>query len=478
MRGSRIKFGTDGVRGVMAFDFTVDEVRRIAAALSARLIKLGTAQKGVAVAFDRRLLSERFAVEFASVLAGHGVRAHLAAEYLPTPVLSFAVRQGGHAAGVMVTSSHNPPEYNGIKIKEDYGGPSDTETIRDLEKLLEEEILSGEGVLRLQRVEAEKKDLIVPLSPRPAYIEKLRSFIDFDTVGRAGRAAFDAMNGCGAGWTDSLLEQAGTRVKTLREDYNPGFGGRGPEPVEKNLAGLMATVAGGGFDLGLANDGDADRIGAVDEFGNYFSAQKILAAMALYLWEEKGLRGDIAKTVSATSMLDLLALGFGAEVLETPIGFRHTGRLMNERPILVGGEESGAVGMGAHIPERDGVANALVLAELVGKTGEGLGRYIERVFARTGYFAYRRTDLKLTGEEAARARKTLAGFTPPSELLGLPVARTTTMDGIKIVRDDHSWLMIRASGTEPLLRVYAEARSDREADELIEKGRRIAGFQC
>lgn len=474
MDKAAIRFGTDGWRGVMSRDFTFDNVRRVARALGLYLQEKGTARKGVAVGFDRRLLSDQYALEAMGVLCAQGIPVRLAEEYLPTPLLSWAVRRYGLAAGVMVTASHNPPEYNGIKIKEPYGGPSTSETNAGIEALLDGAVGQGGSIRVLSLREASASGLLSGLDPRDEYFEQLAGLVDFKRKG-SGRPVFlDAMHGCGAGWTDYGLKLVGLKPAVLRGEYNPGFGGQGPEPVEKKLSGLMDLVADRGG-VGLANDGDADRIAAVDERGAFFSPQRILAVIMKYLGEEKGLTGAVAKTVSATSMLDLLAEKYSLPVFETPIGFRHTGKLMNEQAVLIGGEESGAVGIGAHMPERDGVAAALLLAEISDVKG-GLREYLQTVFDEIGYFTYHREDLKLSGDEAASARSRVSSFEPPERLCGQGIRKVMTLDGLKILRNDYSWLLMRPSGTEPLFRLYAEARSKEEAMELLKEGRRIAGI--
>jgi phosphomannomutase len=471
-----IRFGTDGWRGLIAEDLTYANVRRVAAALAISLEGRGVAQKGVAVGYDRRFLSPQFAAEAAAVLADRGVPVRLAPAPLPTPVLSWAVTRGGHAAGLMVTASHNPPEWNGIKIKEAYGGPSTADTNAELEAILAGEASEGEAIARGDLAALRKRGLVTPLDVWDDYVAGLKRLIDFDAVGKAGFAVYDAMHGTGAGWTDQLLRSSGLKVRALRTAYNPGFGGVSPEPTPDRLGKLHSEVVRLRARLGLANDGDADRIAAVDENGRFFSPQRILAVFAKYLSEVKGHKGDVAKTVSATSMLDLMAEKYGYKIIDTPIGFRHAGALMAQRPILIGGEESGAVGIGAHLPERDGVANALLLAEIVGRTGLGLRAYAQTIFDEIGYFTYARTDLRPNAEEMKLARARLAALTPPASLCGHRIVSVSTLDGLKFNLDDHSWLLVRASGTEPILRVYAEARSDTEVKALLAEGKRLAGL--
>lgn len=479
MNSDVIRFGTDGWRAKRSGAFTLANVRRVAAALALHLQERGVAQKGVAVAFDRRRDAALHAREAAGTLAAFGVPVYFSDEYLPTPVLSWAVRRHGLAAGLMVTASHNPPGWSGIKIKEGSGSPASAATTGALERLLETEVGEGEKLEALPMSVAAKNGLITPLEPRGEYVESLSGLVDFDGVRRAGAVGFDAMYGCGAGWTDQLLSAAGVSLEALHLGADPTFGGFGPEPVEARLGKLMALGASGKVRLGVANDGDADRIAAVDERGRFFSPQRILALFVKYLSEVKGLTGCVAKSVSATSMLDLMAPKYGYEVVDLPIGFRHAGELMTKREVLLGGEESGALGIGAHLPERDGIVNALLLAEMVGTTGLGLREYLQTIFDEIGYFTYGRRDLKLLPHqiEAVRVRIAhMAGSAEPTALLGMPVMRTQRIDGLKLIRDDHSWLMLRPSGTEPLVRLYAEARSEREVAELLDEGYRLSGL--
>ncbi|HSH70700.1 MAG TPA: phosphoglucomutase/phosphomannomutase family protein [Deferrisomatales bacterium] len=471
-----IRFGTDGWRGVVGREFTFANVRRVAAAIAAHLEEQGTAGRGVAVGYDRRFLSEGFAAEVAGVLAARGVPVLLADAHLPTPALSWGVREQGLAGGIMVTASHNPYEWNGVKFKEPFGGSARAVTNAAVETLLDREFPDGESIPCLPLDEARRRDGVAGFEWWAGYAEGVRRFVDLDAI-RAGRLAVgvDAMHGSGSPWLRRLLEEAGCRVLELHASWNPAFGGRSPEPIEENLRGLSALVTAEGLALGLANDGDADRIGAVDERGRFFSPQRILAVFLRYLREEKGLDGAVVRAVSATSLLDLLAAQYGLETVLTPVGFKHAGEVMLQRPVLLGGEESGGIGIGAHLPERDGILNALVLAELVARTGKGLRGYLQEVFDRVGHFTYRRLDLSLDPAGIARVRERIAALDPPQTLAGRPVREVITLDGTKFVRDDHSWLLLRPSGTEPLVRVYAEARSGAEVQELIDEGRRLLG---
>jgi phosphomannomutase len=324
---------------------------------------------------------------------------------------------------------------------------------------------------------ARKQGLVGDLEVWESYREGLRRLVDFDALRTARLSvAVDAMFGCSTPWLPRLLEEAGCTVAEIHSDDNPGFLGVAPEPVEAHLGELMALVAREGWPLGLANDGDADRIGAVDERGRYFSPQRILTVLLRYLREVKRLGGDVAKAVSATSMIDLLAERYAFDVILTPIGFKHIGEIMIERTILIGGEESGGIGIPAHLPERDGVLNALLLAEIVARTGSGLRAYIQEVFDEVGYFTYDRLDLALAADCADAVRARVIGCEAPDRLAGEPVQEVVRLDGTKFVCEDHSWLLLRPSGTEPVLRIYAEARSRDQVRALLDEGRRLTGL--
>jgi len=471
-----IRFGTDGWRGVMGRDFTAEAVRRAAAALAYHLEAEGTAGRGCAVAYDRRRDSEKFAAEAAGVLAARGIPVRLASEPYPTPLLSFAVREGGLAAGVMITASHNPPEWNGFKLKGPHGGPAGEAMTAAVE---ENAARAWEGPPPpppdVPGLKAEGK--IASLDPWPGYAAALGRVVDFELLRRAKlRVAADLMHGSGSPWLERAFAAAGVEVAALRPEADPDFGGVPPEPTPDRLPALLSLVSGGGFSLGVATDGDGDRIAAVDERGRYFSPQRILALFAWYLWKKKGHRGEVAKAVSATSMLDLLGERYGFAVHTVPVGFKHVSRLMGERHIFIGGEESGAIGLGAHLPERDGIMNALLLAEIVAATGKGPRAALEAVFAEVGHFAYERQDLRLDPVRMEAARARAESLSTPATLAGRPVVAELRVDGVKWICSDHSWLLLRLSGTEPLLRIYAEGRDREGARALLAEGRKLLGL--
>lgn len=472
----RIRFGTDGWRGVISRDFTFDNLRRVAAAIAAYLEAEGLAGRGVAVGYDRRFLSRQYAAEAAGVLAARGIRVLLAGQAVPTPVVSWAVRRLGLGGGVVITASHNPPEWNGVKFKEALGCSARADVSDRIEGLLGR-VPEGRAVPCLALDAARARGLVEPLEVWDAYRQALWGFVDREAIRRAGlRVALDAMHGCASPWLGMLLEDAGARVVELHGDENPGFGGVPPEPLEEHLGDLMATVAREGCALGVANDGDADRIGAVDERGRYFSTQRIFGVILHHLLVTKGLAGRVVRSVSGTVMADLLARPRGLQVAVTPIGFKHIGETLLEPGTLIGGEESGGIGIPAFGPERDGLLNALLLAEIVALSGGGVRRYLDRVFEETGYLTYRRMDLPLPEDRTAEVRERIARLPDPAEVAGRPVSRVVRIDGVRFERDDDSWLLVRASGTEPKLRLYAEARSRDDREALLQEGRRMLGL--
>ncbi|PLX41900.1 MAG: phosphoesterase [Deltaproteobacteria bacterium] len=473
-----ITFGTEGWRGEVARDFTFEGVRRVTAALADFLNEEGSAQKGVAISFDRRFLAEEFAKESARVLAARGIKVHLSRSYLPTPVLSWSVREYGLASGVMITASHNPPEWNGFKIKGPHGGPEYPERVKAIEELLNERYQEGASIPVIGFEEARESGLILDLNPRKEYLEWVSGLIDFEMIRQsAPRIAVDSMHGCSAGWTADILRSWGCTVSEINASSDPLFGGTPPEPKSGNLTELMALVKESDFILGIASDGDGDRLAAVDEKGNFFSPQRIMALFAKYLKEERGMDGGVVKAVSATVLLDLLAKAGGYKVITTPIGFKNMSPHMTPGAgIFMAGEESGAIGVTEHLPERDGIFNALLLTEIVSKYGMGPRGAIESIFKELGHFTFDRLDTRFDRSLMESISERVKNLPSPVELCGLPVTRVERMDGVKIFRDDNSWLMVRVSGTEPLLRLYAEGRSEEDVERLLQEGKKLAGI--
>ncbi|HEX8960588.1 MAG TPA: phosphoglucomutase/phosphomannomutase family protein [Geobacteraceae bacterium] len=468
----QIKFGTDGWRGVIARDFTFDNLSLVAQATMDYLHSQGLAGKGVVIGYDRRFLSREFAERVVEIAAGNGIKSWLSDCCAPTPAVSWGVRELKAGCGVMITASHNPPRYNGFKVKEAFGGSARPATTRALEEVVARNIGSGRGVQEMPLSEAQASGLVELTDLRSGYFRQLAHYVDLELIRKAGiPVVVDPMYGAGTGFIPELLPGAAE----IHTADNPGFGGTPPEPTEEHLQELSALVKNGAYRVGLALDGDADRIGAVDETGEFFSSHRIFTVLLRHLHERKGLAGGVVKTVSTTRMVDILCRKFGLPLFETPIGFKHICELMLERDILMGGEESGGLGVKGHIPERDGILMGLLLLEAMASTGKGLRELLDATMDEIGHFSYRRIDLPI--ENSAKER--LIGELCKGEIATIasrPVAERNFKDGFKYIFADGSWLLIRPSGTEPVLRLYSEANDPRVVEELLAAGREIAGI--
>ncbi|WP_298434239.1 phosphoglucomutase/phosphomannomutase family protein [Geobacter sp.] len=468
----QIKFGTDGWRGVIAREFTFDNLSLVAQATMDYLKREGLAPRGLVVGYDRRFLSREFAERVAEIAAGNGIRVWLTGGFAPTPAVSWAVRELGAGGGVMITASHNPPAYNGFKVKEAFGGSARPATTKVLEEMVAANRAAGREVEALPLAEALAAGTVARFDAKAGYFRQLARYVDLDLIRRAEiPVAVDPMYGAGAGLISELLPG----VFEIHGEENPNFGGRPPEPTEEHLEELALLVGSGRFRVGLALDGDADRIGAVDEAGEFFSSHRIFTVVLRHLYGRKGLRGGVVKTVSTTRMIDLLAEKYGLPLFETPIGFKHICELMLEHDILMGGEESGGLGVKGHIPERDGILMGLLLLEAMAMAGKGLRQLLEETMDEIGRFSYRRIDLPIDNgaKERLVARLTAGGI---GAIAGREVARENFRDGFKFIFGDGSWLLIRPSGTEPVLRLYSEAGDPRTVEELLAAGREIAGI--
>jgi phosphomannomutase len=466
-----IKFGTDGWRGVIAREFTFDNLSLVAQATMDYMKQEGLADKGLVVGYDRRFLSREFAERVAEVACGNGIRVWLGNGYAPTPAVSWAVHELRSGMGVMITASHNPPIYNGFKVKEAFGGSARPATTRLLEELVGANLEAKRPVLSLPLVEALANGRAEMIDMQTGYLRQLNSYVDLELIRNAAiPVVIDPMFGAGAGIFPRLLPGT-TEIHTME---NPSFGGLPPEPTPEHLAELAGLVKNGRYRLGLALDGDADRIGAVDETGEFFSSHRIFTVILRHLHERKGLSGGVVKTVSTTRMIDLLCEKFGLELFETPIGFKHICELMLEHDILMGGEESGGLGVKGHIPERDGILMGLLLLEAMAMSGKGLRELLNETMDEIGHFSYQRLDLPIEIDAKERLISRLKGG-GIGTIADRPVAKENFRDGFKYILSDGSWLLIRPSGTEPVLRLYSEAGNPRTVEELLAAGREIAG---
>jgi alpha-D-glucose phosphate-specific phosphoglucomutase len=477
-----ITFGTDGWRAVISDEFTFANVRRVAQAIAHVLLEkasppatAGGAEKPLAVVgFDTRFLSDRYAAAVSEVLAANGLRVALTKTDAPTPAVSYAIPAMKAVGGVMITASHNPPRYNGIKLKSAYGGSATVGDTQRVEAVIAANLEADREPARMELEDALTQGLISRFDPFPAYRDHVRQLIDFEAIGQARlRVAVDAMYGTGRGYLRKLLAEAGADVVEIRGEMNPGFNGIHPEPIARYLAPLMEMVPGGGFHLGLATDGDADRIGAVGPTGRFIDPHCIMTLALRYLVERREQRGSVVKTVSTTQMLNRLASRYGLPLYETPVGFNHIGDLMLNGDVLIGGEESGGISIKGHIPEGDGVLMGLLMAEIVARYGESPEELLADVMAEIGHFDYARNDFKVRPFQKRALVGKLVELAPVA-LAGIPLASINTRDGVKYVLADDSWLLIRPSGTEPVLRVYAEAHTLDAVHALLSEGRVLA----
>jgi len=462
----QIKFGTDGWRGIIADDFTFDNVRRVAGAIASYVLKHEDPKHGVIVAYDARFASPQAARVAAEVLAAAGVPVKLANDYTPTPALSYAVKHQGAAGGVMVTSSHNPWNWNGIKFKGNFGG-SATPAIM---KKIEDELAAGASPKG-------SKAVIDEVDLKKAYVGAVCAFADMDLIAKTKfKFAVDAMYGSGRGVLNGILADRGVQHVAIRQELNPLFPGINPEPIEPHTAMLQETVVRERCDAGLAIDGDADRIGAVAEDGSFVDAHKIYCVLLRWILERKKWPGDITRAFNTTRMLDRIAAKYGRKVYETSIGFKYAADLMMEREILMGGEESGGIGYSRFLPERDGTLNCLLLANAMAEEGKPLGQLVADLQREFGPHYYGRRDLHIPEEMKQNAIRS-AGSESTQRLGRYNVVKKENMDGIKFYLDTpthgngaEAWVLFRASGTERLLRLYTEASSPELVSELLAVG--------
>jgi phosphomannomutase len=467
-----IAFGTDGWRGIIAADFTERNVRLAAEAIASYTSKQENPERGLCVGYDTRFLSQRFAEIVAETVAKAGIPVRLADRITPTPALSYAVKHLGAAGGVMITSSHNPYNWNGVKYKAFYGGSGSPAIMAAVESYLGQELPVADSSAAITKV-----DFVTP------YIGAISAFADLKRIAAAKQKyAIDCMYGAGRGVLAGIFSKLGIDHVEIRSELNPLFPGIQPEPIPPHIRALEVAVLDHRCHAGFATDGDADRIGAVDEEGRFVDANKIYCLLLEWLLKRKGWPGDVARAFNTTKMIDRIADHYGRKVYEHGIGFKHVCELMLEKEILIGGEESGSIGIGRHLPERDGLLNALLLANIMAEEGRTLGSLVEGLQQEYGEHHYGRLDLHIPEETKQSAiRRAAAGV---SQFAGMRVLRKESLDGIKFYLEGsaakrapaaaESWLLFRASGTEPLLRIYAESGSREALHALLEAGRNFA----
>ncbi len=462
-----IKFGTDGWRAVLAEDYTFENVRACAQGVASYLKENGLASRGLVVAYDTRFASQDFAAATAEVVAANGINVALCDRPCPTPVASYnvLVRNAGGAA--VITASHNPPEWNGFKYKPEYAGSASPEIVADLEEHIAEAqhggTKSGAG-----------NGTITEFNPLEPYIKHLNQLLDLDEIKKAGlEVVVDSMHGAGAGLTQRLIGGGETTVRELRSEHNPAFPGMvQPEPIRQNLEPLISAVSGSTATVGLATDGDADRLGLTDENGAFLTQLQTLALLALYLLEVRGQRGPLVKSITTTSMLNRLGDIYDVRVFETPVGFKHLGPVMIRENALIGGEESGGYGFRGHIPERDGILSGLYILSMMVKLGKKPSELIELLYETVGPHYYDRVDVKTDPAQHDATIAKLASI-EPRLLAGREVSSIDTQDGFRFLLSDGSWSLIRFSGTEPLMRVYCESSSPARVQELLAETQKL-----
>jgi phosphomannomutase len=457
-----IRFGTDGWRAVIGEDFTYANLRRVADA-TGRVFASKRPGGTVIVGYDTRFQGPAFASAAAEVLAGHGLNILLSDAYCPTPTLCWSVaRDDSTVGGVMLTASHNPAPYSGFKVRMEDGGASPAAFTDLIESELRDEPTTARGAYRTV-------DLVGP------YLDAVRSFVDGDAIRAAGlKVAVDPLYGAGRGYLSDLLCSVGVEVTEIHGGSDPSFGGLHPEPIPPHVDEVRGLVRERGLDAAFITDGDADRIGAADRSGAFVDPHRIIALVARHLIEDRGMRGRIVKTLSTSVIVDRLGAALGAEVTTTPVGFKWIYEEMVKGDVLLGGEESGGIGVPAHVRERDGLLMSLLLAEMMAQRGCGLAELVADLEKLTGHMEYGRVDLRL---DPALKDAFVASWPQmaPTEVAGIPVLRVSRVDGVKLFLPNDAWMLFRASGTEPLVRVYAESASAGEVAALLAAGRRMAG---
>jgi len=480
-----IHFGTDGWRAVISDTFTFNNLRLVTQAIADAVgsdswlngegESLHPDPKTMVVGFDTRFLSDRYAVETARVLAANGFKVYLAQADAPTPAISYAVRSLNAIGGIMITASHNAPRYNGVKLKAAFGGSASPDQCRTVEIYLTDNETLGRGPNVMEYEHARESNQLLRFNPIPAYSEHLRKLIDFDVIAEnPQRIVVDSMYGSGRGVIRSILQGTGCEVYEVRGDMNPGFGGVHPEPISRYLGALAGAISMGYGNFGLATDGDADRIGAMDERGNFVDPHKIMALALRYLVDKRGLTGSVVRTVSTTRMIDRLAKKYGLSLHETPVGFNHIADLMLREDVLIGGEESGGISFKGHIPEGDGVIMGLLVVEIVASYKTSLHELVNDLLQEVGPAFYERKDIRLGHPVSKQKMTTYLQEKAPAEIGGETVEQISVVDGVKYIMSDDSWLLIRPSGTEPVLRVYAEGRTEAMVKALLGYGETVS----
>jgi alpha-D-glucose phosphate-specific phosphoglucomutase len=471
----QIKFGTDGWRGIIAEDYTFDNVRLCAQGTADFLTEQGLSARGLVVGYDTRFASDQFAAAVAEVSTANGIVTFLCDRAAPTPAVAFNLVARHAGGGAVITASHNPAQWNGFKYKPDYGGSASPEIVSELEKHIARADASG-MVNRMPLARAQSTGLLEYIDPEPSYLEHLATQVDLGGIRRAGlKVLVDPMFGAAAGYFTKLVSGEATKIIERRSEKNPAFPGMSqPEPIAHNLGPLMSAVRRQHADVGLATDGDGDRLGMVDENGRFITTLQTFALLCLHYLEVLKQRGPLVRSITMTSMIDCLGEIYDVPVFDTPVGFKYLCQVMMRENALVAGEESGGYAFRGNIPERDGVLSGLMILDMMVKTGKTPSELLDMLTEKVGPHHYDRWDLKFEDpqRDAIQAR---VGAARPSELAGKRVEKIDSRDSVRFVLEDGCWALVRFSGTEPLLRIYAEAESPERVAALLEEAQAIAG---
>ncbi|HEY0101496.1 MAG TPA: phosphoglucomutase/phosphomannomutase family protein [Pyrinomonadaceae bacterium] len=462
-----IRFGTSGWRAIIADEFTFANVRLVTRAICSYLRTNGVEDgASLVVSYDTRFLGEKFAAQCVEEIVDNGLKAIFCDQPTPTPTISHTIRERGAAGGINFTASHNPPEYNGMKFSTADGAPALPDATRQVEGLI-----GSMGAASESRSRDKNTADIEVYDPRPAYFADLERKLRFDVIaGAGGTYAFDPLWGTGRGYLDRALREHGLEVETIHDWRDVMFGGRSPEPDDHHLDELREAMKRGGCVLGLATDGDGDRFGVLDADGTFITPNRLIPLLFDYLAESRGWTGGVARSVATSHLVDRVAESRGLPVYETPVGFKFIGELINEDKIILGGEESAGLSIRGHYPEKDGILACLLAAEAVAARGVSLNEQLNALYARVGRLEAGRIGVRLTPEILATLPEKLRR--DPTDIGGRRVARTDRMDGVKFIFADGAWLLLRPSGTEPLVRIYAESESEKELEVLLEQGRK------
>jgi len=477
MTSKPIHFGTDGWRGVVADDFTYENVRAVAQGVA---WYVGDEQRPMVVGHDSRYCAELFAREAAAVLVANGRRVILLDRVAPTPAVSWAIIKHGAAGAMVITASHNSAEFNGIKYKPDFGGSAPPEVVAEIEQRTAR--AQSEGAASTSFDDAEASGRLELADPISDFLTQIATMVDLERIrGHGLRLLHEAMYGAGAGLLAQALEGGKTTVDQLHCERNPGFGGMHPEPIDRYMPEAMRRMAEGGHDACIANDGDADRVGVIDERGRYVNQLQVMSLLAMYLLEQRGERGDIVRSLTSSTMLDALGERFGVRVHETPVGFKYIGQKMKDTNALFGCEESGGYAFRGHIPERDGILSGVMIAEMIVAYGRPLSAIVEHLEELVGPHSYDRHDIKFPRQGYEERKQDVYRRMrehEPSSFAGSKVVRVRDDDGFKFFLEDGSWVLMRMSGTEPLMRVYAEAPTQDRVEQLIAELEQQAGVNA